>query len=183
MSLFKSRKKKSLSQIFKDSLWPSLGFKRLVRYLFLRVLRLQSSPLSIATGLAIGVAISFTPLLGAHIIISLGLSWLLRANKFATLLGTFVGNPWTLPFMLFLSYRTGLISIHFFHKFFPNIPLSSHLLAAPLFNFKDIYEHPSAFFFPTLFGSLPLGIGVGLSVFCISFTLLKSYRKQRGHLK
>jgi hypothetical protein len=183
MPLFKSLKKKPLLQIFKDFLWPSMGFKRLFRYLFLRVLHLQSSPVSIATGLAIGVAISFTPFLGMHIIIALGLSWILRANKISTFLGTLVGTPWTLPFMLFLSYKTGFIVLHFFHKFFPNIIFSSNLLPSPSFNFKYIYTHPAAFFLPTLFGSLLLGLCVGLSIFFSAFIFLKFYRKQRGNLK
>ncbi|HQS84854.1 MAG: hypothetical protein B7Y25_07950 [Alphaproteobacteria bacterium 16-39-46] len=183
MSLFKSVKKKPLHQILIGFLWPQMSFKRLFRYLYLRLLRLQASPSAIASGLGIGVALSFTPLLGAHIILSIGLSWILRANKVAALLGTLIGTPWTLPFMLFLSYKTGILGIHFFHKLFPNVVLSSSLLDTPLFDFKEIYAHPAAFFLPTFLGSLPLGICIGLFVFFITYPLIKSYRKHQGALK
>ncbi len=183
MSLFKSVKKKPLHQILIGFLWPQMSFKRLFRYLYLRLLRLHASPSAIAGGLAIGAALSFTPLLGAQIILSIAFSWILRANKVAALLGTLIGTPWTLPFMLFLSYKTGLVGIHFFQKFFPNVLLPASLLDAPLFDFKEIYAHPDSFFLPTLLGSLPLGICVGLFVFFITYLLIKSYRNHRGALK
>ncbi|MBS0184765.1 MAG: DUF2062 domain-containing protein [Proteobacteria bacterium] len=160
-----------------------MGFKRLFRYLFLRLLRLKASPYAIALGLAIGVAISFTPLLGAHIILAVSLSWTLRANKVSALLGTLIGTPWTLPFMLFLSYKTGILCTHFFHKLFPTIPLPTSLVDVPIFNFKDVYTHPTTFFMPTLLGSLPLGICVGFFAYITIFMLIKSYRIHQRTLK
>jgi len=182
MSLFKSLKKKSISHVLREFLWPQMGFKRLFRCLFLRLLRLKASPSAIASGLSVGVAISFTPLLGAHMILALGLSWILRANKVSALIGTLIGTPWTLPFMLFLSYKIGILSTHFFHKFFPTIPLPSFLIDTPIFNFKDIYAHPTNFFIPTLLGSLPLGICIGLFVYATALILIKFFRKHQRAL-
>lgn len=179
MSLFRSLKERPLLQKFQDLLWPKIGLRRWGRYVFLRIMRLQASPYQIAMGVALGAAISFTPFLGFHIILALALSWIFRANKISALLGTLVGTPWTLPFMFFLSYKTGLLMAEFFHYWFPQIPLSSDFLGTTAFNFKDLYNHPAAFFFPMLTGSFLLGIGFGGCVFLLTFMGIKVYRNHQ----
>ncbi len=57
----------------------------------------DSPPEVVAASFAIGVAISFTPLLGLHWVIALALAFALRLNKVDILLGTLVVNPLTLP--------------------------------------------------------------------------------------
>ncbi len=57
----------------------------------------DSPPEIVAASFAIGVAISFTPLLGLHWIIALTLAFILKLNKVDILLGTLVVNPLTLP--------------------------------------------------------------------------------------
>ena len=53
-------------------------------------------PETVAASFALGVAISFTPLIGLHWAIALALAFLLRLNKVDILLGTLVVNPLTL---------------------------------------------------------------------------------------
>lgn len=105
--MFSSRKPKSLSRKFSEAVWPSMGWRRSVRYWRHRIVRLKDSDYSIAAGLAYGAAISFTPLPGAHIISAVALCLMFRANIIAGMLGTLLGNPWTLPFMWYFSYRVG----------------------------------------------------------------------------
>jgi uncharacterized protein len=57
----------------------------------------DSPPEIVAASFAIGVAISFTPLLGLHWLIALALAFVLKLNKVDILLGTLVVNPLTLP--------------------------------------------------------------------------------------
>jgi uncharacterized protein (DUF2062 family) len=57
----------------------------------------DSPPETVAASFAIGVAISFTPLIGLHWIIALLLAVILKLNKVDVLLGTLVVNPITLP--------------------------------------------------------------------------------------
>ena len=57
----------------------------------------DSPPEVVAASFAIGVAISFTPLLGLHWLIALALAIVLKLNKVDVLLGTLVVNPLTLP--------------------------------------------------------------------------------------
>jgi uncharacterized protein (DUF2062 family) len=64
---------------------------------FLHMLGSDSPPEVVAASFALGVAISFTPLLGLHWAIALALAFALRLNKLDVLLGTLVVNPLTLP--------------------------------------------------------------------------------------
>ncbi len=84
-----------------------MGYGRYMSYLGLRLQRFKAPPHKIALGLACGVAASFTPLIGLHFLLAMFLTVLLRGNLIAGLLGTVVGNPWTLPLIWGLIYFTG----------------------------------------------------------------------------
>ena len=49
----------------------------------------------------------FSPFFGAHLLLAAGLAKLLRANIVASLIGTFVGNPLTFPFIAAVSLGLG----------------------------------------------------------------------------
>lgn len=84
-----------------------MGWVRAAHYTKHRVVRLSDSTQKIAFGLAIGVAISFTPILGTHFVQAGFLAYVLRANFLAALIGTFAGNPWTFPFMWWAAISLG----------------------------------------------------------------------------
>ena len=87
--------------------WPSMGWQRAWAYTMHRLARLPGSSYSIAGGFACGAAISFTPFVGLHFIISAIVAWIIRANILASAIGTAVGNPWTFPFIWAWLYQTG----------------------------------------------------------------------------
>ena len=82
----------------------------MARYYRHRITRLSSSTESIAVNMAAGSAMSFTPFFGIHIFGAMGIAWVigLRMNIIAATVGTFVGNPWTFPFLLYSSHFTGV---------------------------------------------------------------------------
>ena len=45
-----------------------------------------------------------TPLFGLHFIIGIFLAWIFGAS-IASLIGNFVGNPWTFPFICILNLK------------------------------------------------------------------------------
>ncbi|MFH1803464.1 MAG: DUF2062 domain-containing protein [Pseudomonadota bacterium] len=106
--MFQRRIKPTSLQRLRNVLWPRGGWRRSSRYFAHRVARLPGSPYSIAAGFAVGAAVSFTPFIGFHFILSILLSFLLRGNMVAALLGTVVGNPWTFPFIWLWLYHSGL---------------------------------------------------------------------------
>ena len=106
--MFRRRHKTSIAHRASDIVWPRLGWRRYMRYMLHRLARLPGTPHNIAAGFACGVAMSFTPLVGVHILLALFLSWLIGGSLFSAIIGTIVGNPWTFPFIWLWIYNLGL---------------------------------------------------------------------------
>lgn len=107
--MFKRRKPLTLSENVKQFFWPSIGFKRSMYYIKHRVLRIADSTHRVALGLAIGLAVSFTPLLGTHFLQAGILAYFMRGNLFAAMIGTFIGNPMTFPFFWWAGFTSGKV--------------------------------------------------------------------------
>ena len=105
--MFKRRKPLTLTQTTKELFWPSMGWKRAFMFTKHRLVRLSDSTHNIALGLSIGMGVSFTPLLGTHFIQAGIIAWLVRANVFSAMMGTFIGNPWTFPFFWWGGFSLG----------------------------------------------------------------------------
>lgn len=82
--------------------------KRAAKYYYLKFLRLQGDPHSLALGVAIGLFIGITPTVPLHTALILILAWLLRGNILAALLAaTVVSNPLTWLPQYYFSWRLG----------------------------------------------------------------------------
>ncbi|MCI5142640.1 MAG: DUF2062 domain-containing protein [Candidatus Electrothrix sp. ATG1] len=83
---------------------------RASRYYYLRFIRLQGSPSSLAIGAALGASIAVTPTLPLHTVCIVGVTLLLRVNTLAALLvGTIISNPLTFAGQYYLSWKIGSI--------------------------------------------------------------------------
>lgn len=105
------RKELPLWARLKGWLWPTMGWRRLGVYLLMRLTRLSGTSHSIAVGFACGAAISFTPLVGLHIVLAILLAFMLRGHVIAAAVGTVVGNPWTFPFIWLATYKVGQVML------------------------------------------------------------------------
>lgn len=163
--MFQRRVPLNISQNIRQFLWPKMGWWRVVKYYRVRIIRLSASAESIAVNLAGGSAMSFTPFFGIHIFIAMGFAWLIgaRMNIIAATVGTFVGNPWTFPLLLYLQYHTGTWIMSWFSSpktdkiFNPDMLIEQQnegfwsVLAYFWENFADI-------FIPTAIGGILLAI-------------------------
>ena len=105
--LFRRRKPLDRWGHLSHTLWPRKGFVRPFLYRAKCALRLRDSARAIAIGVAAGTFISFTPLMGLHIVLACAIAWALRGNIVAAALGTAVGNPFTFPAIWLATYRLG----------------------------------------------------------------------------
>ncbi len=105
--LFSRRNPLTLLQKLRLAAWPKNGWRRSGRYLWHRLSRLKDSPHGIAAGVASGVAISFTPFVGFHLIGAVGIALATRGNVIAAWVGTLVGNPSTFPLIWLFIYQLG----------------------------------------------------------------------------
>jgi uncharacterized protein (DUF2062 family) len=66
--------------------------RRAVQVLF----HVEDSPHRIALSFGLGVFIAFSPLLGLHTLLALGIAFAFRLSKAAIIVGIYVNNPWTI---------------------------------------------------------------------------------------
>ena len=117
---FGRRKKEPIASIIKNTLIYLISFSRTRKLISVSLKRLKGSPYDLAIGLSSGIAISFTPFIGLHALIALSLAWILRGSMAAALIGTLFGNPWTFPFLWYISFELGQF-------FYENLNLISSL--------------------------------------------------------
>lgn len=171
-------------------MWPRTGWRRFGVYYLKRLIRLSGTPHNIAAGVACGAAISFTPLVGLHIVLGAALALIVRGNFLAVVAGTLVGNPWTFPFIWVASYEVG------------QFLLGGHAVAAQPVTFGELagyfaeaarqmtaigpvaaVEHLAAELsvvaWPMLVGGVPLGIIAGLLIYVPLVRMIAAYQEAR----
>jgi len=155
-------------------IWPSMSLRRLFRYHRHRMGRLKGTPYFIASGFATGIAISFTPFIGFHLITGGAISLILRGSLGAMVLGSVVaGNPWTFPLIWASTYKLGkmMLGQH-------NNESASSMLSHGT-SFLDLMEKPMELLLPMTLGSLPFVLlSWGISFYLVKH-LIKGYKKER----
>ncbi|KGJ14198.1 hypothetical protein IX57_16115 [Paracoccus sanguinis] len=101
------RKPRSYSQMASDIVYPRGGWWRAIKYRVHRLRRLPDPPQRVARGVAAGVFISFTPLFGLHVVGAMALALAIRGNVLASVIGSFVGNPLTIPVIAVVAITLG----------------------------------------------------------------------------
>jgi uncharacterized protein (DUF2062 family) len=146
-----------------------LNFFRSIKFLKYKIFRIRDLPESIAIGLAWGAAVSFTPLLGFHILICFLGTFLMRGNLLAAAAGTIVGNPWTFPIIYFIGFEIGSLLYE------PDIDFFELKISFFLRNFEQL-------FIPTLIGSVPLAVIAWFITYKISKFVLYEKIKWKNKL-
>ena len=141
---------------------------RIIKLQKYRITKIKDFPDSVALGMAWGAAVSFTPLLGFHLIICYLGTWLMRGNLIAATVGTIIGNPWTFPFIFYLDYKIGTT------MFVSSIEYYEFKISCLVENFEEL-------FYPTLLGSFPLALLVWFITFftCRKFLIKRINEKNK----
>ena len=88
-------------------MWRGVGFIRQVKLMLVRFIRLRGLPDEIAKGVALGIFIGMTPTFGFQMLIAIFFAYLLKENRLAAILGVWVTNPVTAPFIYAAEYECG----------------------------------------------------------------------------
>jgi hypothetical protein len=83
------------------------SLRRRALKVLLRLMRREESLERVAAAVALGVGVGLSPFIGFHFFLAIALAFLFRLNKLDTVLGSLVGNPWTLPPFYALGYKVG----------------------------------------------------------------------------
>lgn len=106
-SLTKFRGKKNRNR-------KKFSIARNFNYYKYRLLRLRENPQKIARGFASGIFAGCLPLMGLQFIISVIIAFLVRGNKFAAVMGTWISNPITYIPLFVLNFQLGKFILSFF---------------------------------------------------------------------
>jgi len=183
--VFRRRNKPSVLRRIGNLFWPEIGLLRWLRYVGHRVGRLPGTAYTVAAGLACGAAISMTPFVGFHFVLSALVAWLLGANIVAALIGTVVGNPWTFPLIWAGTYKVGnwLLGRHYAAGDPDSIHFASifgGLLRESLaFNLSYVIDVFGSLLWPMVVGSIPTAILTWLIFYFPLRRLVAAYKHQR----
>ena len=82
-------------------------WKRLLRYIYVRFLRMRSTPRAIARGVAAGAFAGSFPLLGLQTVVGVALASCVRGNKVVAAASTWISNPLTYVPLFALNFQVG----------------------------------------------------------------------------
>ena len=185
--MFLRRRKITVPARLREFLWPRMGWARSFSYLYHRLARIAGTPSFIAAGFACGAAISFTPFVGMHIALAVGLAWLLRASIVAAVIGTVVGNPWTFPIIWFETYELGnwLLGAGGAHS--ANVDFvrffASLFRAALHFDIVYLFETAWPVWWPMIVGGLPTAVVAWVVSYQLLRPFVSAYQKRRQRLR
>ena len=172
--MFNRRVQEPLSVRIQNWVWPRLGWRRWMQYVWHRIHRIQDTPHKIAIGVACGVCVTFTPYMGFHFLLAAMVAWVFGGSLIASAIGTFIGNPITFPFIWLWTYNLGTMLLG--GEAAEEFPVE---LA-----FSAIFEHPGYFFehllLPMTLGGLITGAIVGMMFYWPIVRFVQSYQLRRS---
>lgn len=144
----------------------------------LRLSRLRVCPHRLSLGFAAGAFASFTPLIGFHFILAMGLAFVLRANVLASAVGTVVGNPVTFPLIWLATHQLGsrMLGIKSDGR------SEAHVLSAemPLVSSWQVYGPVfQDTLWPMIVGAIPLGLIGATASYALVYATLTRLRRRR----
>ncbi len=143
--------------------WFSLSrLKALIK----KLARVDDSPERIARGVAIGVLWGIIPTFGFAILFSLPTAVFLRANKLSAILGTFVANPFTTPFIYAFEYKIGQLVLR-------TTPLP---FSWSLFRLENLLNLSRSL----LVGGFLLATGTTIITYFLTFRIILGYRRRKS---
>lgn len=145
------------------------GLKRYFRYVYLRIMRIQASPYSIAMGLAVGVFAGLLPVIPLQMALALTLAFLFKGSKLAALLGTWISNPLNVVPQYMACYYLGRAMLPFELP-----PIETVNLDA-----AQMLHMGWAFLAAMLSGGLLLALPAACITYVLTFKAVHTYRRRR----
>jgi uncharacterized protein (DUF2062 family) len=134
------------------------------------LLHLEDTPHRIALAFGLGIWIAFSPLLGFHTLIALGIAFAFRLSRAAILIGCYVNNPWTLAPMYLAGTLVGCGLMGVSPDGLATIGWDRHGLGF----YTELLAHLRPYLWPFLLGNTLLGVLLGaLSYFVLRYVLTR----------
>ncbi len=123
-----------------------------------------------ALSFGVGVFIGMSPFLGLHTIMGIAGAWIFHLNKFVTIAGVYVTNPWTIvPIYTFATWiGAELLGIH---EIIPDINWND-------ISFSQVINEMQPLLLPFLFGTTLLGLISGFAGYLIIYKMINKSKKE-----
>ena len=144
-------------------MWRQWSIVRSVKLQLVKFVRLQGSPDDIAKGVALGVFIGMTPTFGFQMIIAAFAATLFRENRLAAILGVWVTNPFTAPFIYLGEYEVGRLLMQLERISF-------------VANFSSLLDLSKDILYPITLGSLVVGTLTAFLTYTITLRAIPSLK-------
>jgi uncharacterized protein len=160
--------------------------RRRWKILLLDLLGREETPERVAAAIGLGVGIGFSPFIGFHLFLALGLALLFRLNKIDTVLGTFCGNAPTWTPIFPIGYRLGRFLLGYSNHKVPRLNWGAIFHSDPTWVFHPIQTAHQVFgrhaFAPRmlsfLVGTTILAILLGFVAYALTLALLRLYHRR-----
>jgi uncharacterized protein (DUF2062 family) len=134
------------------------------------IFSIKDSPKKIAISFAVGVFIGMSPILGLHTVLGIAAAWIFRLNKFVTISGVYITNPWTIvPIYTFATwFGAKLLGVK---KIIPAIDWNN-------ISFNYLLNETSHLLLPFVFGTTLLGLLSAIAGYIIIYQAVMRSRQQ-----
>lgn len=178
--MFKRRRPLTRRDKLREAFWPSMGVRRVLLYYQHRMGRLPGTPEFIAKGMAAGIAISFTPFIGFHLLLGAATCWLIRGSMLAMVLGSLIGgNFWTLPLIWIGTYKLGHFLMEGKQSHVPHV--LDKIVATDNFSFETLLHRPQQLLLPMTVGAAPCMVVSAALAYFLTWELVRKYKAARLH--
>jgi uncharacterized protein len=151
-----------------------------------KILHADDPPHRLALGIAIGMFVTFTPLIGFQMAISVFLAWLLRANKLVGVPIVWISNPFTIIPIYYPCYAIGcwMLGTPVVVGEWERMKTAwGELLGDPTTRWGDKvqfwWEHLMNFVGPLWLGCLLVATLAGIGSYYVSLLSIRKYRLAR----
>ncbi len=161
-------------------------WKRAKDFCVYRILHADDPPHRLALGIAVGMFVTFTPLIGFQMMLSVFLAWLLGANKLVGIPLVWISNPFTIIPIYYPCYRLGCVILgeKVVNSKWSHLGTEwQQLLADPATTWgvkvRFWWEGLMDFIAPLCLGCLIVGLIFGVVSYYLSLVMIRSYRLRR----
>jgi len=162
-------------------------FRRRLRLIYLRMIRLRGNPHELALGAAFGIGVGMMPIVPFHMIVALAIAFFFRASKIAAMAGTWICNPFTIYPIYKYGYKIGVIILDFDRHARFLMPVTEAIGRGNYLQATQIILSEGGIALATfLFGGFVLGLIFSVLSYFLSFYFFKSliaWRTSRKPIK
>lgn len=148
-------------------------FKRFLRYVYNRFIRLHGSPEDIAWGSAMGLFIAMSPTMGLQMCMAVATAAFFKVNKVAAAATVWITNPATAPVIYWVNYQIGA-------KLF-GYPIDPGFLANP--SWETFWNAGKHVFFSLLIGGGITGAVLAVVGYVVTLNMVYAARRKARRLR